>query len=95
VEADTTLVRANGIVVLDTVAHVGLDVTIVVHPSDTELINTIRNAEALDEVDLVELRMLVVLLLDGAEDLFYCLMILWLVRESLLQILKNFLCVHD
>ncbi len=93
-ETDTTFVGANGIVVLDAVAHVGLDIAVVVHPGNAELIYAIRNAEALDQVDLVELRVLVVLLLDGAEDLFYGLMILWLIRESLLQILKNFLCVH-
>ena len=94
-EADTAFVRANGIVVLNTIASVCLIVALIVHPSNAECINTIWNTETLDEVDLVKLRVLVVLFLDCAENFFYCLMIFRLVRESALEILKNFFCVHN
>ena len=93
-EADTSLVRANDIVVLHAVAHVRLYVTLIVHPVYTELIDTVGDTETLDEIHLLELGVLVVLLFNGAEDFFHCLMIFRLVGESLLQILQYFFCFH-
>ena len=50
VETDTAFVRTNSVVVLNTITHVGLNVTLVVSPSNAELNQTIGDAQALDEV---------------------------------------------
>lgn len=68
-ETDTALVRANGVVVLDTVTHVRLNVTLVVDPVHAELYHPVRHTETLDEVVAVEFRMFVVLFLDCAQHL--------------------------
>ena len=94
VETNTTLVGANGVVVLHAVTHVGLDVALVVHPGDAELIDAIGDAKTLDQVYLVKLGVLVVGLLDGGKNFFYGLMVLGLVRKSAFQILKNFFRIH-
>jgi hypothetical protein len=74
---------------LHTITHVGLHVALVVGPRDAELIYAIRDAEAFDEVDLVELGVLVVLFFDGAEHLFDCLMILRFTGETALQVFQD------
>ena len=48
VETDTAFVRADSVVVLNTVTHVCLNITFVVHPSYTELKYSIRNTQAFD-----------------------------------------------
>ncbi len=50
VETDSAFVRANGVVVLNTITHIGLDVTLVISPSNAELNQTIGDAQTLDEV---------------------------------------------
>ena len=85
----TAFVRANGIVVLDTVAHVRLDITLIVNPGNTELVHSIGNAKTLDKVSLLELGVLVVLLLDGRKNLRNCLDVLRLIGESLFEIFNN------
>lgn len=84
-ETDTTLVWANDVVVLDAVTHVGLYVTLVVNPRNAELNNAIWNAEALNEVGLVKLWMLVVLLFNRWENLTNCLDVLRLIRNLCLR----------
>ena len=69
VEACTTLVRANSIVELYAVTEVDLDLTLVVHPGDTEGEDTIGLYETLDDLVLLKLWMLVVNVLDRKEDL--------------------------
>ena len=44
-EADTSLIRADGVVVLNTVTHVGLHVAFIVYPSYTELVYSVWNAK--------------------------------------------------
>ena len=92
--AQTTFVRTNGVVVLDAVAHVGLNLAFVIHPSDAELIHAIWNAETLDEVHLIELWVLVVLFLDCTENFFYCLMILRFVWKATLKVFQLFYSAH-
>lgn len=94
-ETDTAFVRADYVVVLDTVTHVCLDITFVVHPRYTEFKYTIRNTETLDEVCSVKLWVFVVLFLDCWKYLTYGLDVLWLVRKSLFEILYNFSCIHN
>ena len=69
VKACTTLVRANGIVELYAVTEVNLYLTLVVYPGDTEGEDTIGLDEALDDLVLLKLWMLVVNVLDRKEDL--------------------------
>ena len=83
-ETNGAFVRANGIVMLNTIAHVGLNIALVVYPCYTERYNTIWNAKALNKVGAVEFWVTVVLLLDSSEDLTNGLYIFRLVREALL-----------
>ena len=83
-EAETTFVRANHIVVLNAVTHVCLYVTLVVYPCHTELYQAIWDAESLNKICFLELRMLVVLFFYCTQHLTYCLNVLRLIRESLL-----------
>ena len=92
-ETDTSLVRTDGIVVLYTVAHVGLYVALVINPCHTECDDTIGNAKTLNKIGAVEFRMTVVLLLDSTENLAYGLDILRLVWEALLKALYCFNCI--
>ena len=93
-ETDAALVGTNRVVVLNAITHIGLNLTLVVHPCHTELIYTVGNAEAFDEVHLLEFRVFVVLFFDSAKHFFYCLMILGFTREASFQIFQDFLCVH-
>ena len=63
-EADTPLIRADGIVELYTVSNVYMDLAGIVDPRYAEGDDTIRLYEALDDGCLLELRVLVV-------DFFY------------------------
>ena len=91
----TAFVRANGVVVLDTVTHVGLYLTLIVNPCDTEFANTIGDAKALNQISLFKLWVLVILLLDSGKNLRNCLDVLRLIGEALLQLLYNFCCIHN
>ena len=85
-EADTSLIRADGVVVLNTVTHVGLHVAFIVYPSYTELVYSVWNAKTFNQIGLVEFRMFVVFFFNGRKNFFYCLMILRFVGEPSLQI---------
>ena len=93
-ETDTTLVRANGIVVLHTVAHVVVDLALVVDPRHAERENPVGNAKALDEIVALELGILVVNILDGAQHLVHCLDVLGLIGKTTLQVVNHFYCFH-
>ena len=64
-ETDAAFVGADGVVMLYTITHVGADVALVVCPRHTELVNTVGDAKALNEVGLVKFGMFVVLFFDG------------------------------
>ena len=89
VETDAALVRADGVVVLHTVAHIGLHVALVVGPRDAELIHAIGNAETFDEVHLIELGVFVVLFFDSAKHFFDRLMVLRLAGETALEVFQD------
>ena len=63
-ETDTTFVRADGIVMLYTVAHIGLYVAFIIYPSDAELVYTIRNTQTFNQVSFLEFGVFVVLFFD-------------------------------
>ena len=88
--AKTSLVRANRVVVLYAVTHVSLYVALIIYPRYAELDDAVWNAETLDEVCLLKLRVLVVLFLDSTENLTNCLNVLRLVWESSLEIRDYF-----
>ena len=94
-EADTALVWAYGIVVLDAVAHIRLHVALVVNPVDAELYNAVGHTQTLDEVVAVELGVLVVLFLNGSKYLGNSLDILRLPGKFQLEFLDYFLCFHN
>ena len=95
VVAQTAFVRADGVVVLDAVAHVGLNLALVVGPGDAELDDSIGDAEALHEIVFLKFGVLVVLFFDGGEHLAHCLDVLRLIGESSFQILYYLCCVHN
>ena len=94
VETDTTFVGTNDVVVLDTVTHVGMYLTLVVCPCDTEFDNSVGDAKTLNEVRLLELWVLVVLFLDCRKYLTHCLDVLRLIGEPNFEFLYNLCCVH-
>ena len=63
-EAQTTLVRANGAVELYTITKVGLNLTLIVNPSYTESEDALGLNHALNDLSFLKLRMLVINLLD-------------------------------
>ena len=89
-KTDTAFVRANGVVMLNTVTHIGLYVALVVYPCHAERDYAVWNAKALDKVGAVEFRVTVVLFLNSAEDLTNSLDIFRLVWEALLKALYSF-----
>ena len=64
-ETDTTFVRADGIVMLYTVPHIGLYVTFVVYPCNAELVYAVGNAKTFNQVGFVEFGVFVVLFFNG------------------------------
>ena len=85
-ETDTSLVRTDGVVVLNTVAHVVLDLSLVINPRHAERENTVGYAEALDEVVTLKFRMFVVFILDSSDYLFHCLKIFRLIGKATFQV---------
>ena len=59
---------------------------LVIHPSNTELVNAIGDAKTFNQIGFVKLRMFVVLFFNGRKNFFYCLMILRFVGEPSFQI---------
>ena len=57
-ETDTAFVRTDRVVVLNTVTHIGLNITFIIHPSHAELIYSIRNTQTFDQVYFIKLRVL-------------------------------------
>ena len=65
-ETDTAFVRTDCIVVLNAITHISLDIAFIIHPSYTELINSIRNAQAFNQIYFVEFWVFVVFFFDSA-----------------------------
>ncbi len=59
-EADTSLVRTNGIIELNAIADIGLDIPLVINPGDAECHDTIRLDHSLDYTGFLKFRMLVI-----------------------------------
>ena len=63
-EAETSLVWADGVVELHPVAGVGLDLAVVIHPCHAECEDSVRFNEALNDLGILELRVFVVNILN-------------------------------
>ena len=74
-ETNAAFVRANGIVELHTIAKVGLYITFVVHPSNTERKDTVGFNQAFYDFSFLELWMLVIDIFDGKKYFLYGLKI--------------------
>ena len=72
-EAQTALVRADGAVELHTVTDVHLYLTLIVYPGHTEGRDALRLHDAFYDLCLLELRMLVVHVLNGFQHFPYSL----------------------
>ena len=64
-EADSSLVRTNRVVVLHAIAHIVLYATLVVHPRYTERENPVGYAQALNQIISFKLGMLIVGIFNG------------------------------
>ena len=94
-EAETALVRAERGVELHTVAQVRADLALVVDPGDAEGEDAVGLHEALDDLSLLELGVLVVDVLDGLEDLADSLEVLLLPGVLGLQLSNDLSDFHD
>ncbi|OAV74987.1 hypothetical protein Barb7_01450 [Bacteroidales bacterium Barb7] len=92
--ADTAFVRTNRIAVLDTVAHVHIHFSLVVHPCYAESENTVGNTQPFNQVGFLKLRMFIVHILNRFQHFGYRLQIFRLIGKSAFQIIYNFLCFH-
>ena len=79
-EPQTSLIRTDGRVELNPVSGICLDFTIVINPGHLEGENTLRFDNALDNLGILELRMLVVNVLNRLQYFTYRLEIFLLVR---------------
>ena len=93
-ETDATLVRADGIVVLHTVTHVIVNLTLVINPRNTECENTVGDAKTLDEVITFKFGIFIIDIFNRGQNLFHCLNILRLIRETTFQFVDNCYCIH-
>ena len=95
VETQTALVRADRAVELNAITEVGLHFARIVNPRHTEREDPVRLDHPLDDLCLLEFRMLVVHFLDGVEDLADSLEILALTGVLPLKVRHNFSYFHD
>ena len=94
VEAETALIWTDGIVELDPVAGIGLNLTVVVNPGDAECEDSVRLHEPLNNLGVFKLRMLVVNILNRLKHFTYGLEI-FLLRSVLgLKFGHDFFCSH-
>ena len=94
-ETESALVRSDSAVELDTVAEVGLDLTVVVDPSHAESEDTVRLDKPFDNLRLFKLRMLVIDILDGFKNLLYGLKVFLLGRVLGLETGHDLCGLHD
>ena len=94
-ESQSALIGADGTVELDAVAQVHLYLALVVNPGYAERDDALRFHDALDNFRLLELRMLVIDILNRLQHFTYCLQVLQLARMFALQALHDFFNFHS
>ena len=93
-ETDTTLVRTDGIIVLNTVAHVILHLTLVINPRNAEREDAVRNTQTVNQIISFKFGILIIDIFNSGQHFFHCLDILRFIRETTFQIVDNFNCLH-
>ncbi|MPM15171.1 hypothetical protein SDC9_61537 [bioreactor metagenome] len=93
-KTNSSFVGANSVVVLYTVSHVRLYVTLVIYPGDTKRMNLVGNNQPFDQVRLFEFRMLVVHLFDRLNHFFNSLKIFRLIWKTSFYQTDNFFVLH-
>ena len=81
-ETDTALVWADGIVVLNAVAHIGVYFPVVVDPADSERYYAVGDAQALDKIVTLKDGILVVDILNRGNNFSYSLEILGFIGKA-------------
>ena len=94
-EAQSPLVWAYSAIELHSVADVNMHLAFVVHPRHTEGKHALWLYDALDDLCLLEFRMLVIYILYRQEHFSHCLQILQFAWVLLLQLLHNFFHFHN
>ena len=94
-EADTTLVWANGIIELNTVTQVSLHFAAVVHPCHTERKDTVGLHKALDDFSFFKLRVLVIDVFNRQQHFLHSLKVLTFSRMLGLKRSHNTLNIHN
>ncbi len=94
-ETDTSLVRADSVVELHTVADIVLNLALVVYPAHTECKDAVRLDHALDNTRLFPFGMLVINLFYGQKHFMYSLVVLFLARVTCLESGHDFNDFHD
>ena len=87
-------VRADGIVVLNTVAHVRAYTAFVIYPRHTESVNAVGDAETLNKVQIFKRRILVVFILNRIYHFLNSLKVFWLIGEAAPEVGNKFFCFH-
>ena len=75
-ETQTAFVGANSVVELNTITQIGLDFTLVIYPCHTESKDTVGFYQAFYNLGFLELRMLVIYILNRDKDFSNSLQIL-------------------
>ena len=94
-EAETALVGTDSAVELDAVAGVGLDLALIVNPGDAEGEDAVRLYQTLNDLCLLELRVLVLDLFDGLQYFLNSLQVLFLCGILGLKACHDVSCFHD
>ena len=93
-ETYTSLVRTDGVVVLNTIAHIRAHLALIVDPGYAEAVDSVRDTEAFDQIDVFKRRIFIVDILDGFYNFFYSLQILRLIGKPSLHLGKELCCFH-
>ena len=93
-ETDTTLVRSDSRVELHTITGICLYLTIVIYPCNLECKDTLRLDDTLDDLCILEFRMLIVNLFNRLQYFMYRLEIFLLVRVLGLESGHQIFSVH-
>ena len=89
-----TLVRTNGIVVLNTITHIGLHTPLVIDPIDAKRHYAVGNAKPLYQINSLKFRVLIVHVLYRRQHLVHRLNVFRLVRKTTLQFVYHCLGCH-
>ena len=94
-ETETSLVGSDSAVELYAIAQVGLDITVIVNPGNTESEDPVGLDDSLDDLCLLNPRTLFVAILDGRTSLLYRPLIFFLSRVLGLETGHDFCGFHD